>query len=72
MKNGGRPVLSGMQKGVTKIPDARPRIAENETLAPADFDTGGISPVAPPDGEGKIPVDKGLDLLIGREILRSE
>ena len=64
--------LSGTHKVIAEIPDARPRIAENVTLAPADFDAGGISPVSPPDGEGKIPVDKGLDLLIGGEIMRSE
>jgi hypothetical protein len=43
---------------VSEIPDAGSRIAEDESFTAADFDTGGVSPVAPPDGKRKFPVDK--------------
>src|SRR5450759_4683352 len=70
MEDGRRSALFGTHKGVSEIPDAGSRVAEDESLTAADFDTGGVSPVAPPDGERKLPVDKSPDLLIGRKITR--
>ena len=70
MKDGGRRTLSRTEEGVAEIPEAGPRIAEDELLLTADFDAGGVAPVAPPDGKGKIPVDKGPDRLIGRKRMR--
>ena len=60
MKDGGRGTLSGAEEGVTEIPQAGPRVAENELLLAADLDARGVAPVTPPHRKGEIPVDKML------------
>ena len=70
VKDGGGGTLSRAEEGVAEIPQAGPRIAEDELLLTADLDAGGVAPVTPPHGKGEIPIDKSPDRLIGRKGMR--
>jgi hypothetical protein len=41
-----------------EIPETRPGVAKDIFIPAADFDTGTISSIGTPDGEGKFPVHK--------------
>ena len=70
MKHSGGGTHSRAEEGVAEIPQAGPRIAEDELLLTADLDAGGVAPVTPPHGKGEVPVDKRPDRVVGRKRMR--